>query len=91
MSNWKFITNHGAVLILAHQYEKITAREIADHIGITERSVVRILGDLEDGGYIQRIREGRRNTYRVTQTLRLRHDIGRDVAVGDFLNLFANI
>jgi hypothetical protein len=34
-------------------------------VGITERAAHRIIGDLEDGGYISRHRKGRRNYYQV--------------------------
>ena len=43
----------------------ILLREIADAVGITERAAHRIIGDLEDGGYISRERKGRRNYYQV--------------------------
>jgi len=88
MPEWKFITNHGAVLAFISQQQKATAREIASSIGITERSVVRILGDLEAGGYVTRLREGRGNTYKIVSTLPLKHEIANNVTVGDFLKLF---
>lgn len=88
MSNWKFITNHGAVLVLLDQQRKITAREIANKLGITERSIARILSDLEQEDYIERDRQGRRNVYRLKKVLSLRHEIARDIAIGDFLKLF---
>jgi predicted ArsR family transcriptional regulator len=40
-------------------------REIADAVGITERAAHRIIGDLEEGGFISRERKGRRNYYQV--------------------------
>ena len=88
MPDWKFITNHGAVCALIYKNERITSREIAAKIGITERSVVRILSDLEDAGYIERIREGRSNKYSVAIGLNLRHSFAREVAVIEFLKLF---
>ena len=88
MADWKFITNHGAVLALIHKGQRITSREIAAKIGITERSVVRILSDLEEAGYIERTREGRTNKYSIAVRLILRHDFAREVAIIDFLRLF---
>jgi DNA-binding CsgD family transcriptional regulator len=41
MSEWTFITRHGAVLALIGQHSRITAREIASRLGITERYVRR--------------------------------------------------
>lgn len=37
--------------------------DIAQLVGITERAVAVIIGDLEDGGYLKRVKQGRRNTY----------------------------
>ena len=88
MSEWKIITNHGAILAYISQQQEVTAREIAATIGITERSVVRILGDLEAGGYVKRSREGRVNSYTIMSTLPLKHEIANNVTVGDFLKLF---
>ena len=88
MPEWKFITNHGATLAYISQQKKVTAREIASSIGITERSVVRILGDLEVGGYVKKARAGRVNTYTIVSTLKLKHEIANDITVGDFLKLF---
>lgn len=84
-NTWTFITNHGAVLAMIGQREKITAREIAAVIGITERSVQRIIKDLEVEGYIHISKEGRANVYRVNATLPLRHNTQRDVAIHDLL------
>ena len=88
MADWKFITNHGAVLALIHQNERITSREVASRLGITERSVGRILSDLEGEGYIIRTREGRSNRYSVIGQRSLRHTFAREVSLIHFLALF---
>ena len=89
MPSWNFITNHGAVLIIVFQRPKITAREISQQLGITERSVLAIVADLDDAGYITRTREGRTNTYTVNQGLPIPGPILKDVAVGDLLDVLA--
>ncbi|MBI2872423.1 MAG: winged helix-turn-helix transcriptional regulator [Chloroflexi bacterium] len=86
MANWGFVTNHGAVLALISEHRQITAREIALRLGITERSVHRIIADLEREGYIQRERVGRFNWYEVNSDLPLRHPEMRDIAVGKLLD-----
>lgn len=83
--SWTFITNHGAVLALVGQHGRITAREIAAELGITERSVMRIIRDLDDDGYIDVEREGRTNRYRVNNDAPLRRPERRDVVVGELL------
>ncbi len=85
MASWTFITNHGAVLALIGQRQQITTREISGRLGITERSVMRIIKDLEIAGYITRTRAGRSNLYQVNRSAPLRRFAERDVAIGDLL------
>jgi len=82
MSDWSFITNHGLVLAsIAKNMEK-TAREISDDVGVTERTAHKIIIDLEQEGYIERIKVGRQNTYRIHPDV----PIGMgDAAVGELL------
>lgn len=87
MASWNFLTNHGAVLIIVSQRAAITAREIALELGITERAVLRIVADLDSGGYVKRTRNGRANSYSVNQDLPLPGSILKDVAVGDLLDI----
>ena len=62
---WTFITNHGLVLSYIFHNTTSTAREIANYIGVTERTTHKIISDLEDEGYIKRNKIGRRNVYNV--------------------------
>lgn len=87
MSSWTFITNHGAVLALIGKYGQITAREIAADLGITERSVMRIIKDLETEGYIQKERKGRANRYQVNSQATLRRHETRDIVVSELLQI----
>lgn len=89
-SKWTFITNHGAVLALIHAWGKITARQMAQELGITERSVLRILDDLEEAGYIRRTRQGRRNLYTVHIDRPLRSRGIETVTVGELLRLLTS-
>jgi predicted ArsR family transcriptional regulator len=43
MTDWTFITNHVAILALIDQHGQITAREIAEALGMTERPVRRVM------------------------------------------------
>ncbi|MFJ6678092.1 helix-turn-helix transcriptional regulator [Microbacterium sp. NPDC091382] len=60
-------------------------REIADAVGITERTAHGILSDLVDDGYLRREKEGRRNRYECVEDLPMRHPIESDHAVGELL------
>ena len=84
-SRWTFITNHGLVLSYIYHYPTSTAREIADQIKVTERTVHKIISDLERAGYITRQKSGRRNVYNVDPTLPLRHHTKKDVIVSELL------
>jgi len=82
---WTFITNHGLVLSYIFHNTRSTAREIANYIGVTERTTHKIISDLEAAGYIERRKTGRRNIYRVDHTLPLRHHTKQDIMVEDVL------
>ena len=84
-TGWTFITNHGLVLSYISHNPSHTAREIANHVGVTERTTHKIISDLEEAGYIERRKSGRRNLYRVNPALPLRHYTKLDVVVEDLL------
>ena len=88
MPEWHFITNHGAVLALIAQRRQITAREIAEALGLTERPVRRIIAELEAAGYLHKKRVGRVSHYEVTLDLPLRQHVHREVAIGELLQIF---
>ena len=64
IGQWTFITNHGLVLNHVFHNPRHTAREIANQIGVTERTAHKIVSDLETAGYIERRKSGRRNVCR---------------------------
>ena len=89
MSDWTFLTNHAQVLlcIVRNGNDRLTAREISEIVGITERAVQRILDDLENAGYISRFRDGRKNRYVIHPELPMRHPAQRGRAIRDLLEL----
>ena len=70
---WTFLTNHARVVVCIAENPEVRLREVAAHVGITERAVQRIVADLEEGGYLTRSRDGRRNRYQIHANLPLRH------------------
>jgi len=88
-NKWTFITNHAAVLTLLDHEDNLTAREIARTLDITERSVHRIIKDLESAGYITKRKEGRENRYTVKKDLPLRRNDQREVSVYELLQLIS--
>jgi Mn-dependent DtxR family transcriptional regulator len=85
-ARWTFVTNHGLVLSYISHNPRSTARVIANHIGVTERTTHKIISDLEAAGYVERRKNGRRNVYRVDPSLPLRHHTKQDIAVEDLLD-----
>ena len=89
VSGWTFLSNHGHVLTCLNADETLRVRDIAEQVGITERAVVRILGELVEGGYLEKFRDGRRNTYRILRDKPLRHALESGHTVGDLLDAVA--
>jgi DNA-binding transcriptional ArsR family regulator len=87
-AGWHFLTNHSHVLLCIAKNSHATVREMAQRIGITERAVMRIIGELDEGGILDRTREGRRNHYTINRNLSLRHPIEAHCTVGDLIQMF---
>ncbi|MEM8531672.1 MAG: winged helix-turn-helix domain-containing protein [Chloroflexota bacterium] len=90
MTNWTFLTNHSQVLLCIAQNPRLTAKEIATTVGITERAVQRLLDDLDEGGYITRSREGRKNVYEIHPERPMRHPAQQGRAIRDLLDLLGS-
>ncbi len=84
MSKWTFITNHGLVLASIATGRGKTTREIGDEVGVTERTVHKIIIDLERDGYITKTKVGNRNKYRIRPEVPIK---AGDTAVGKLLEL----
>lgn len=85
---WTFLSNHGHVLIQLSRNPDLKVKEIAEVVGITERSAQSILADLESEGYISITRNGRRNTYKVNQNQKFRHPSEANKTIGMLLKIF---
>ena len=86
-NSWTFLTNHAHVLLRLAQDPSERIRDIATEVGITERAVQRIIVDLEEDGYLEHIRDGRRNVYKVFSRKPLRHKIENHRQVHDLIKL----
>ena len=81
------MTNHTHILVCLTRNPETTVRELALAVGITERSVQRILKELEEGGIISKTRVGRHNQYAVDAGYRLRHPLENSCRLKDLLGL----
>ena len=89
-AKWTFLTNHTHVLICVRRDPFVRTRDIATLVGITERSVQRILTELEEFGVLVREKDGRRNRYSVNADKLLRHPLEHHRSVSDLLALVGN-
>ena len=83
--SWSFLTNHSHLLVCLSRDPMTTVRNLSLRVGITERSVQRILAELEEAGVVKRSKEGRCNRYDVDMKFRFRHPLEADKTVGDLL------
>ena len=84
---WRFVTNHTQVLLTISRNPDIRMREIAELVGITERAAQRIVADLMEAGYIDAVRNGRRNHYTINREIKMRHPAQDNQEIGDLLDL----
>jgi DeoR/GlpR family transcriptional regulator of sugar metabolism len=87
---YEFLTNHAQVLLCVAHDPGIRLRDIAQTVGVTERSAHRILSQLVEDGYVVRERIGRRNVYKVKPELPLRHSLSQETEerrIGDLLDV----
>ena len=78
---WTFFSNHGHVFFLLARDQRITIRQVAQAVGITERSVIAIINDLVNDGYLSREKIGRSNQYTALPGKTLRHPLEQNVCV----------
>ena len=88
-AGWTFLTNHAQVLLCIARDPGVRLRDIADRVGITERSAYAIVLDLAEAGYIVKEKSGRRNRYEIQSHLPLPEPTSRERTVGEVLALLA--
>ncbi|CAB4673478.1 MAG: MarR family transcriptional regulator [Actinobacteria bacterium] len=86
---WTFLSNHGHILIHLACNPEARVRDIAAAIGVTERSALGIISDLENEGYINVGKIGRRNKYKVNSKLKFRHSMESHKSIGDLIKIFS--
>jgi predicted transcriptional regulator len=89
MATWLLLTNHALVLYYLARKPLITAREVAEEVGITERAVRKIIADLDAASYIQKSREGRRVRYQINPQVTLSKNTRTDVPIVEFMRALA--
>lgn len=85
--SWSFLTNHARVLLAIAAQPDARLRDLADALGVTERTAFGIVTDLAEAGYLVKERDGRRNRYHIQEHLPLPTDVGREPTIGEVLDL----
>jgi MarR family len=85
MADWSFLTNHARVLVCIANDPGVRLRDIAASLGITERTTHTIVADLTQAGYVVKLKDGRRNRYRIEAHLPLPEPGTREPAIGEVL------
>ena len=86
-SNWTLLTNHSHVLLCLAKDPYMRIRDLSAAVGITERAVQRILAELAEGDFIDKIKDGRRNIYKLKTNKALKHPVESHKQVKDLINL----
>ena len=87
MTEWSFLTNHARVLVCIAHDPGVRLRDIANTLDITERSAYSIVTDLTASGYVVKLKDGRRNRYRIQAHLPLREAITQERTIGEVLDI----
>ncbi len=87
---WTFLSNHAHVLVCLARDPDARLTDIAEAVGVRERAVRRLIADLVDGGYVERRRLGRRNSYVLHLDRPLRHPLEHDHDAAELIGLFAD-
>ena len=83
-----FLSNHGHVFVCLARDQQALLRDVASNVGISERAVQQLVGDLERAGVIAPVEGGPSQPLRRRRESTLRHWLQATVAVGDFVELF---
>src|SRR5919198_843822 len=88
---FRFVTNHAHVLQVVSADPTARLRDIAQTVGITERTAAQILNDLEQAGYLSKSRDGRRNQYVIRGFGKLPHARLKGLAANQLIALLLEV
>jgi DNA-binding MarR family transcriptional regulator len=90
-AKWTLLSHHAHVLIALAGDPELTMEQLAEIGGITTRSVVNVLNDLVEAGYLTKERRGRKNHYTINLQAPLRHITSSDRQVGDLIQALGQL
>ena len=89
--SWTLLTGHAHVLVEIARHPDARIRDISPVAGLSERTVLAIVADLETAGYLTRTRTGRRTRYTVNPDSPFRHPAQEGLRVGPMLDLLTEM
>ena len=84
-TDWTFLSSHAHVLVCLAENPQAKLRDIAERVGLTERTVMRLITQLDEAGFLRRSRRGRRNHYEIVAREPLQHPIEQHCTVDGLL------
>jgi PAS domain S-box-containing protein len=88
---WYFLDNHALVLLALVGDPDATVRELAEAVGVTERTAFRVLRDLEAEGYIRREGAGGRGgRFIVAEDQPLPHPLNHSAPIRQLIDLLGS-
>lgn len=81
----ELLTKHAHVLLCVARDPHMRLRDIAECVGVTERSAQQLVCELEEDNFLTRRRVGRRNAYAVHTETRLPHSLEHDAKLAELL------
>ncbi len=87
VSTWSFLTHHARALVLIAHDPDARLRDLADALGVTERTAYGIVADLSDAGYVVKEKDGRRNRYHINTHLPLPDQLTTEHTIGEVLDV----
>lgn len=82
---WSLFSRYGHVLICLAENPDIRVSDLAERIGVTERSARGLVDTLEKNQVVITTRVGRNNRYEIDQRVKLAHSLESYVDLGNFL------
>lgn len=87
---WTLLSHHAHFLIAIDHDPGYTIDQLAQILGLTSRSVVGLINDLVEVGYISKTRDGRHNHYEIKRDSMLRHSTSEGKTVGQMISVLGS-
>jgi hypothetical protein len=85
---WSLFSSHGLVFLSVARYGDLSVPELMEKTALSRSTVLNVVKDLRKSRMIAVRRIGRRNSYDFRRDASFRHDVARDVRIGDLLDIF---